>query len=161
MSMLIEKFWALVSIGRDDECWEWKASKVNKNKSGKGYGQFSVGGARVVSAHRFSYEIENGTIPDGMCVLHKCDNPSCCNPKHLTIGSNLENTKDRNEKGRTAKGESVGSAKLTENQVLEIFNMNGSIRKIAPLFGISKSQVLAIKHKKKWAHLHKNTEALK
>jgi len=77
-------------------CWEWQAAKNRK-----GYGQFSYLG-KLYIAHRFLLQIE-GKIPDGYCVLHSCDNPSCVNPKHLSIGTNQDNVDDKMAKRRDKK----------------------------------------------------------
>ena len=98
-----------------DGCWGWNASTIN------GYGQFGVGGR----AHRFSYELYKGvTIPEGMCVLHKCDNPICSNPDHLFLGTRIENNEDKVRKGRCRNGRSPGEkngwALLTNEQAASI-----------------------------------------
>ena len=79
-------------------CWIWMASKRNK-----GYGAFvyPLGGDIVQGrAHRYSWELHNGPIPTGLCVLHRCDNPPCVNPAHLWLGTKAENNLDMTEKGR-------------------------------------------------------------
>ena len=78
-----------------NNCIEYKGHKIPS-----GYGTTKVGG-KTVYAHRRAWEIVNGSIPEGLCVLHKCDNPSCINPEHLFLGTQLENIEDRNSKGRT------------------------------------------------------------
>jgi len=98
MMMVLEKrFWAKVDIRGDDECWNWKACKNQY-----GYGLFTIAGKKVV-AHRLSYELEIGSIPDGLHVCHKCDNPSCVNPNHLFIGTRRDNWLDSINKGRQGK----------------------------------------------------------
>ena len=79
----LTRFWDKVEFTTD--CWEWKASKISD-----GYGQFSLDN-RNVYAHRFSYELYKGKIPDGMFIDHLCRNPSCVNPKHLEMVTNKEN----------------------------------------------------------------------
>ena len=91
----LKRFWR--SVKKTNTCWLWTASKDTN-----GYGQFSVKG-RDVTVHRFSYELHKGKIPKGSwygttCVLHKCDNTLCVNPKHLFLGSQQENIKDRDNK---------------------------------------------------------------
>jgi hypothetical protein len=76
--------------GNSDECWEWLGTKINS-----GYGKFLLG-----LAHRFAYEYFVGPIPEGLCVLHKCDNPGCVNPNHLFLGTHKDNTQDMYKKGR-------------------------------------------------------------
>lgn len=83
-----ERFWARVA--RDgDGCWEWLASR-----SAHGYGYFYYQ-SKVYKAHRLSYTLENGSIPEGLSVLHRCDNPPCVNPKHLYAGTQTDNMRDR------------------------------------------------------------------
>lgn len=100
-------------------CWLW-AGKVD----GRGYGQVYLGGGRkrpvLGRVHRLMFEAEFGEIPEGMYVCHRCDVPSCINPDHLFVGSHRDNMQDAARKGRIAKGELSGKAKLTSDQVAEI-----------------------------------------
>lgn len=93
----IDKFWSRVKIGNPDECWEWQASCFPT-----GYGHLTIKGKSLYS-HRVSWELTNGEIPDGLFVCHKCDNPPCCNPQHLFVGTPLDNVRDRDAKGRGRK----------------------------------------------------------
>lgn len=118
---LIERFWAKVNKRGPDDCWEWTAG------CSRGYGQIGEGGRRgkMLYAHRVSYELHNGPIPigegyHGTCVCHTCDNPPCVNPSHLFLGTIADDTRDMVEKGRQARGEKNGRAKLTEKEVEEI-----------------------------------------
>ena len=90
-----ERFWEKVRILGPDECWEWQAARTVKN-----YGRLSAGRGVHLKAHRVAFVLENGPVPDGNCVLHTCDNPSCCNPAHLFAGTFKDNTADMIEKGR-------------------------------------------------------------
>lgn len=101
----------VVWIGR---CWEWTAFKNRK-----GYGIFKLNG-RHVGAHRISYELYISEIPKGLLCLHRCDNPSCVNPKHLFLGTNQDNMNDMKSKGRKPKGSDSYRAKLTWEQVVDI-----------------------------------------
>ncbi len=95
-STLTARFWAKVVPAVGDECWGWNASRNNK-----GYGVVGFPSkAGKVYAHRVSWEIHYWPIPDGLFVLHRCDNPICCNPRHLFLGTSADNVRDMIEKGR-------------------------------------------------------------
>jgi len=151
---LVERFWEKVDIRGPDECWDWLAYK-NKD----GYGFFWLKGKHP-SAHRVAWELTNGEIPEGMNVLHHCDNPSCCNPKCLFLGTHTGNMQDKSRKGRARgqnqKGNINNNAKLNEKQVLEIriLRQRGMIhREIAELYPISRREVGRICQRKRWQHI--------
>lgn len=103
MKPVEERFWSLVSVGPPDVCWEWLGYKTKK-----GYGQLPVMHPHR-RAHRMAFELSGGRLKPGEVVLHRCDNPPCCNPRHLFAGTQLDNVRDRQSKGRQAKGESSGN----------------------------------------------------
>lgn len=155
------RFWSKVKVGYSDECWIWQAS-LRPN----GYGQFAPRHGTIWLAHRASWTITNGKIPDGMDVLHKCDNPPCVNPHHLFLGTQLDNTRDMIAKGRFfyhlhpdkhAKGENHGSAKLTEKQVLEIRQKystgNYTQKELAEHYGVFNTLISRITLRKIWKHI--------
>ena len=116
--MLPKGFWEKIDVRGDDECWEWLAHRCG------GYGHIRVGD-KVKKAHRLSYIATNGPIPNGLLVMHTCDNRGCVNPKHLRIGTAKDNNRDRDEKGRhiALNGEKHGMSKLTYEAVEKIRNM--------------------------------------
>ena len=91
------RFEDFISKDVKTDCWEWLGHKV-----GLGYGRFWLKG-KMQSAHRISYELHKGEIPDGMQVCHSCDNPSCVNSDHLWLGTNSDNQRDCVKKGRDSK----------------------------------------------------------
>lgn len=123
-------------------CWIWTGYKTLD-----GYGRQKING-KMTLMHRLSFEHFVGHISKGMFVCHRCDNRKCVNPNHLFLGTNQDNIDDKVIKGRTFK-------KLTETQVLEIFNASASQREVAKNYGISQRQVSNIKNKKTWSHLWK------
>lgn len=94
MTSIDARFWEHVQ--KSDGCWEWQGAR-----DGGGYGYFSSGSGRV-RAHRFSYTLANGPIPDGLYVCHTCDNPPCVRLDHLWLGTRADNNRDRDRKGRAA-----------------------------------------------------------
>ncbi len=146
----IKRFWSKVDIKSDDECWNWKAGKIRS-----GHGQFRVNSIKTYT-HRFSYELKNGPIPEGLHICHHCDNPSCVNPNHLFLGTHQDNMKDRDMKGRNncAKGSNHGESKLTEQQILEIRNIiNMTQKEIGKLYEVTQSTISYIKNNKTWRHI--------
>ena len=154
---LADKFWDSVHKTSSDECWLWTASCFSN-----GYGQIYNPGA-TRKAHRVSWELHHGPIPDGMDVLHSCDNPPCVNPSHLFLGTHQDNMADRDRKGRGAAGSKHPLTKLTTAQVLEIRELCASQtvqqKELALRFGVSRSQICQIAHEKTWKCLFKKTAA--
>lgn len=122
-----------------------------------GYGMQKVGG-KVVRTHRLEYEKHHGPIPEGMIVMHKCDNPPCRNIKHLVLGTRDDNNKDRAAKGRSAdlRGEQCHASVLTENQVKEIKTAlsapyHGINRDLAAKYSVHFSTISRIRRNDNWA----------
>lgn len=129
-------------------CWIWTGA-VSKAKNGE-YGVLNIDNKKHVYAHRLSAKHLGGLEIDGMVVRHVCDNPSCINPNHLTVGTQADNIRDRCARRRTATGERASRAKLTEAQVAEIRESRLSHRAIARIYGVSHSTVGGIKRGVYW-----------
>lgn len=133
-------------------CWEWQGY-IDKH----GYGKTSVNGYPVL-AHRASWQSYFGDINDGLLVCHKCDNRKCVNPNHLFLGTPKDNFLDMFVKGRgqAVVGEKHGSAKLTENQVLDIrrrYKAGAVQRSLAKEYGVDPMAINKIVHNKSWRHI--------
>lgn len=102
---VISRFWAKVAVGDADQCWLWQGPL-----SGNGYGRCAIGKRRAwMAAHRVSWTIHHGDIPQGLFVCHHCDVPLCVNPAHLFLGTQTDNMRDAASKGR-CKGCRIGGA---------------------------------------------------
>ena len=126
--------------------------------NGNGYGQLKDGG-KFWQAHRYSWFINNGEIPEGMCVLHKCDIPLCVNPQHLFIGTQIENIRDRTRKGRSAREDRFGhknhQSKLTVDNVSQIKKLlrSGLTQgEIAAKYKVHQTTISRIKLNKAWTY---------
>lgn len=150
----ITSFLGKVSQSGAGGCWLWKAYR-----SDKGYGRLRFRGKGHM-AHRVSYTLFSGTIPEGLNVCHKCDNPPCVNPAHLFVATQKENVDDMIKKGRkvVARGEDAGLAKLTLEQVeFVIKNYRPKHREfsgaaLARQFGVTKACIHDIIRRKSWRH---------
>lgn len=152
---LEERFWG--KVVKTADCWIWVSTL-----SPKGYGVFNLDqskrrcGPSQIRAHRMSYILAKGAIPDGLLVCHSCDNPRCVRPEHLFIGTNKDNMDDRNNKGRHTKGESHHSAKLTAEIVLEMRRRHAAGESSASLsrqFGVAAPVGWEAIHRRTWRHL--------
>jgi len=119
-----------------------------------GYARLGVNG-KLRLAHRVSWEVHIGPIPEGVCVLHRCDTPSCVNPNHLFLGTKRDNTQDCiNKKRRPVfNGEPHGMSLLSEEDVLKIRVDKRFQKSIAIEYGIDRTTVSDIQRKKTWKHL--------
>jgi len=149
---LEERFWEKVDKRNPDQCWEWTGARDQQ-----GYGSIRP----FRKASRASWVIHFGSIPDGMYICHRCDNPSCVNPSHLFLGTNADNLRDMRAKGRAynpgTPGEKNVSAKLTEIEVTEIrsryANGEGSHSQLAAHYGVSSSLIGQIIKRQIWKHI--------
>lgn len=146
-----KKFWGKVDVGHPVDCWEWLATKNNY-----GYGKFHLSG-KTWLAHRAAWILIFGPIPKGFCVLHRCDNPPCCNPSHLFLGTRGDNIRDAARKGRMASGEEHYQSKLTEEEVLEIHKLydtsEWTLAGLAEEYGVSTGTIGRVLSGKTWSWL--------
>jgi len=151
---LNDVFWSRVSPRGERGCLEWTGLRRKEPVTGRlTYGQLRRSG-RLVWAHRLSYEIAHEPIPDGLCVLHGCDNPPCVNPRHLSLGTRLDNAADRKTRGRSLMPQRRG--KLTREQVIAIRADRASrltLRAIALKYGISHPQVYQVTSGRSWKEI--------
>lgn len=138
-------------------CWEWQGFRQPT-----GYGQIGMGRQRlgVASTHRVAWELHNqAAVPPGLVVRHKCDNPPCCNPHHLVVGTHADNHGDMVSRGRMARGSMLPHTKLTDPQVQEIrlrYDPKGggtgrggtrsNAARLAEEFGVSKAYIMQLVH---------------
>lgn len=143
-------FWSKINIRGLDECWEWTASQT-----WNGYGRFGAGRNHGVSqrAHKVAYMITHGRVPRSLQVLHSCDNPLCCNPCHLSLGTPQGNMLDKVKKGRQSRGVSHGMSRLTEEQVKLIRRDSRQNTLIAKEYKVSPTTIGRIKNRQYWSHL--------
>lgn len=167
--LIARRFWS--NVEKSDGCWRWAGGAIKKD--GRGY--LTVGGKSVL-APRYSWELHNGAIPEGLFVCHSCDNPNCVNPDHLWLGTNQDNMVDAARKGRNpmqknpqssffarpgasrfrARGEAHGSAKLTDESVRNIraaVSGGRSQRAVAREYSVHPTLVSLIVRKRIWRHV--------
>ena len=134
---------------RSGDCWEW-----NRGRDGSGYGKMPFKG-KTLRAHRVAYELNNGSIPAGLHILHTCDNPACVRPDHLWAGTNVDNMADKTAKRRAvgaAKG-SANGAKLSAEEARKIYSDSRSYRVVSRHYGVSLTAVGDIKTGRTWAKI--------
>jgi len=143
------RFWT--HVHRTDGCWLWTAAT-----NSDGYGLWHIAG-KTVQAHRASYAYTKGPIPKGLHVLHSCDNPTCVNPAHLSLGTNQTNVDDSVSKGRNCRGTRNGNSKLTEDQVRQIrarYAAGESYPDLGIAFGVTSVLIGQIVRNKIWKHVN-------
>ena len=157
----LDRFMGYVMPEPMSGCWLWTGAQ-----SSSGYGHLTVEG-RSVKAHRFSYEVHNGPISDvagqdcrGACVIHSCDNPLCVNPRHLRVGSHVENMRDKADRGRVVSNPLLGdkhqNSKLTSEKVRRLRTMaaNGlGPVSIGRALGVSHAAISSVLTGRTWSHV--------
>lgn len=171
-----KRFWAKVNkagpvaehVKGIDECWVWTAGR---NHGRMGYGVFGLEGT-ALKAHRIAWALAYGDIPEGIFVLHRCDNPQCVRPTHLFLGTHADNGRDKAEKGRArapqgdqnytrnhpeiVRGERNPNSKLKESDVVlakEMLSSGASLKSIAERLKISVCTACEISMGKRWSHV--------
>ena len=149
------RFWAKVQKAGDDECWLWTGGR--KESYGKIFLKQGEIRTRLL-AHRVSFVIANGPLPEGCSVVaHKCDNPICVNPNHLFAATVEDNVQDRQSKNRQAKGSEPGRAKVAEEIVKQIRSRHMpnvvTFKSLAEEYGLCLRQVWMIVSRRSWRHI--------
>lgn len=164
---IVGRFWSKVAFGEGDACWEWTGTLNSRY----GYGMFHIVEGKPILAHRFAYILSRGHIPDGLVLLHSCDNRPCVRPEHLKPDTQQANMDDMWEKGRgpsgernaarlyperVARGERQGTSKMTDARVLEMRERHArgdSIGVLSREFDLSSSNVSLIVTGRRWSHV--------
>jgi len=149
---LEERFWTKVQKGALDECWEWQASIDSR-----GYGNIGLprndGTGRYITqrAHRIAFLLANGLMNIDLVVRHSCDNRRCCNPAHLSLGTQSENMTDAVKRGRLLRaGEHNGRAKLRKEDIAAIRCSTDSLRALAARYGVAKTTIASARSGQTW-----------
>ena len=149
---IAERFWS--KVDKSGNCWMFTGDRIKQ-----GYGRIFFRGKKWL-AHRVSWVLHNGEIPEGLSCCHKCDNPGCVRPDHLFLASHQQNMQDRDNKKRGAlprlAGERHGMSKLTAGDVLTIRGLLAEgckAQSISQFFGIAESTISQIKNRRRWAHI--------
>jgi len=150
-------YWNNVEKHDFSRCWVWKRCK---NKKGYGLLQYDGpdGMERHQKSHRMAWRLSFGPIKKGLHICHKCDNPSCCNPSHLFMGTNHENVLDKMEKGRMQRGENTSRAKLNPTKVREIrtkYKANEflSMETLGKEYGVTPGSIYNVIAYISWSHI--------
>jgi HNH endonuclease len=161
----IARFWSKVERGGPDDCWPWRGGRDKD-----GYGHFTVNRplpGKGYRAHRLAFSLSVRAVPAELQVLHKCDNPPCCNPKHLFVGTQGDNIRDCVAKGRYVncamrspqllpRGERQWNSKLTTDNILQMRDMVASgqrLHAVGRIFGVTKNTVQRIVSGRQWSHV--------
>ena len=143
-----KRFWRRWKEFPFHECWEWVGARDKR-----GYGNFSASRKRWVIAPRYSWFLTHGTIPDGLCVLHRCDNPGCVRPDHLFLGTHKDNSADMIAKNRQKRPQKAKNWKLNYEKAelfRRLYTDGTSIMDIAKKFGLSRGGVAKVISGERW-----------
>jgi hypothetical protein len=147
---LKERFFKFIKKCRG--CWQWKGATYTK-----GYGEIGDG-KRAIGAHRVSWKLYYGYVPKGLCVLHRCDNPPCTNPKHLFLGTRGDNNRDKVKKWRHLYGEKHHATTLSQTQVAQIKKYGGQrlipFMHLAKIFNVTEMTIHNIVKNRTWRYVN-------
>lgn len=136
-----------------NECWPWTGAVIKKGW----HGEWRNAAGEVELVHRAAWRLFKSQIPDGMCICHRCDNPICCNPSHLFLGTKSENLLDMWAKGRAKPqrvfGEKHGMSKLTAELVLEIRSSKESGVELARRLKLTPTTICDVRKRRSWKHI--------
>lgn len=150
---LPDRLWSKVEKAAPDQCWEWKGYRNPLGYGQVGRGRRSDG---LCLTHVAAWETAHGPVPSGLFVCHACDNPPCCNPSHLFLGTIADNSADMVRKARHRFGSRHPNAKLDDQKVLAIrtrFDAGERPQALADEYGVSRATVRLIGNRQRWAHL--------
>lgn len=141
------------NVIRKRGCWDWKGAKTSNGYVRMDYARKEP----RISVHKYSWMIHNGDVPEGMLVLHRCDNRRCSNPDHLFLGTQADNMSDMKSKCRSASGERNVNAKFDKKKIKEIrklLEMGVRVSRISKDFNVHITSIYRIKHGKTWKHVN-------
>jgi len=144
--ILFQRLISKLEYNTETYCWLWNG------RIRKGYGEIKYYGKHL-GTHRVAYQYFVKDIPDGLCVLHKCDVPSCCNPMHLFLGTKKDNSLDAIKKGRICRGEQVSNSKLTTKDIVDIRRSLLSTRQLGKRLNVNHTTIWKIRTNKTWKHV--------
>lgn len=152
------RFFAMMDIRGDDDCWEWTGASQKS-----GHGHFSIHHTGDSKPHRIAYRLAFGDIPSTLCVCHACDNPPCCNPRHLWLGTKAENNRDSQSKGRgvrhgptttkRARGIANAKSKMTPEIVRQIILSDKNQLELSKQFGVTQTTIRNVRSGLNWGHI--------
>lgn len=144
----IDRLLSKIDIKGQDDCWEWAGGKR------EGYGRVKIQN-KLFAVTRLVWRLVHGSDPVGQCICHTCDNPGCCNPNHLFLGTQADNNRDKENKqrGNHPRGSNAGSSKLTEEDVINIFNSPESNVSLGKRYGVTDATIGYIKRGESWQHV--------
>lgn len=146
--MTADERFAYYSVSSPCGCVLWTGGTFGPH----GYGAFWING-KTIGAHRYAYERAHGSIPAGLFVCHRCDEPRCVNPDHLFLGAPSANSRDMTAKARSARGERQGNSKLTDDAVRFIRATAMPGADVARMLGVSNNTITRVRLRKIWRHV--------